>query len=165
MGWWSRCTPRWLGSSPGSWGTRWSQWNLPALLRIVGLLSEHVKMFVFVAARWIISNWISWIAAVFHFLCVHASEASPRAHIHTFALHDVSGAIKVGGGVSRAGDAVVLPKLSLIRARGTADAAVCAGVVVMTWRALDCRSRGQWWKAVSWYNAPNIHCWVKCLHL
>lgn len=61
----------------------------------------------------------------------------------TFALHDVSGAVKVGGGVSRAGDTVVLSKLPLVRARWTADAAMCAGVVVMSWRALDCRSHPQ----------------------
>ena len=79
---------------------------------------------------------------------------------HTFALHEVSGAIEVGGGVSRTGDAVVLPKLSLKRARGTADAAVCAGVVVMSWRALDCRRGGQLWRDVSLYN-PDIHSWIK----
>lgn len=62
---------------------------------------------------------------------------------HTFALHDVSGAIKVCGGISRAGDTVVLAKLALICAHGTADAAVCAGVVVMSWRTLDCKSQGQ----------------------
>lgn len=61
----------------------------------------------------------------------------------TFALHDVSGAVEVRGGVSRAGDAVVLSKLSLVRARWTADATMCAGVVVMSWRALDCRSHPQ----------------------
>lgn len=61
----------------------------------------------------------------------------------TFALHDVSGAVEVGGGVSGAGDAVVLSKLALVRARWTADAAMCAGVVVMSWRALDCRSHPQ----------------------
>lgn len=59
--------------------------------------------------------------------------------IHTLALHDVCGPIKVSGCVSRAGDTVVLPKLSLICACRTADAAVCAGVVVMSRRALDCR--------------------------
>lgn len=73
----------------------------------------------------------------------YVSKASLCTEIHTFALHDVSGAIKVGGCVSRAGNAVVLPKLSLIRARRTADAAVCAGVVVMPRRALDCRSQAQ----------------------
>lgn len=77
------------------------------------------------------------------YVCMHVSEALLCTALHTFALHDVSGAIKVGGGVSRAGDAVVLPKLSLIGTRGTADAAVCAGVVVMSWRALDCRSPAQ----------------------
>lgn len=84
------------------------------------------------------------IAAAFNFLCtvcIYVSKASLCAEIHTFTLHDVSGAIKVSGCVSRAGNAVVLPKLSLIRARRTADAAVCAGVVVMSWRALDCKHR------------------------
>lgn len=61
------------------------------------------------------------------------------AEIHTFTLHDVSGAIKVSGRVSGAGNAVILSKLSLVRAGWTADAAVCAGVVVMSWRALDCK--------------------------
>lgn len=62
---------------------------------------------------------------------------------HTFALHYVGGAIKVRGGVSRAGDAVILAKLSLECACGTADAAVCAGVVVVSWRALDCKRQTQ----------------------
>lgn len=65
------------------------------------------------------------------------------ARLRTFALHDVSGAVKVGGGVPGAGHAVVLSELPLVRARRTADAAVCAGVVVMSWRALDCRSHPQ----------------------
>lgn len=63
-----------------------------------------------------------------------------RARWRTFALHDVGGAVEVGGGVPGAGDAVVLSELPLVRARRTADAAVCAGVVVMSRRALDCRS-------------------------
>lgn len=62
---------------------------------------------------------------------------------HTFALHDVSGAIKVCGGISRAGNTVVLAKLPLICACGTADAAVCACVVVMSRRTLDCKIQGQ----------------------
>lgn len=66
-----------------------------------------------------------------------------RTDKHTFALHDVSGAVKVCGGISRAGDTVVLAKLPLICAHGTADAAVCAGVVVMSWRTLDCKNQGQ----------------------
>lgn len=61
----------------------------------------------------------------------------------TFALHDVSGTIKVGGGVSRACHTVVLSKLSLVCAHGTANAAVCAGVVVMSRRALDCRRKAR----------------------
>lgn len=65
------------------------------------------------------------------------------ARLCTFALHDVSGAVEVGGGVPGAGDAVVLSELPLVGARRTADAAVCAGVVVMSWRALDCRSHPQ----------------------
>lgn len=67
----------------------------------------------------------------------------PRARSPTFALHDVSGAVKVGGGVAGAGDAVVLSELPLVRARRAADAAVRAGVVVMSWGALDCRSHPQ----------------------
>lgn len=55
-----------------------------------------------------------------------------RLQLRTFALHDVGGAVKVGGGVSGTGHAVVLPELPLVRARGTADAAVRAGVVVMS---------------------------------
>lgn len=62
---------------------------------------------------------------------------------HTFALHDVGGAVEVCGCVSWTGDAVVLAKLPLVGASGTADAAVCAGVVVMSWRALDCRGQTQ----------------------
>lgn len=62
---------------------------------------------------------------------------------HTFALHDAGGAIKVGGGVSGTAHAVVLTELALERARRTADAAVGAGVVVVTGRTLHCRSKQQ----------------------
>lgn len=57
----------------------------------------------------------------------------------TFALHDVGGAVEVRGCVSRTGHAVVLAKLPLVGASWTADAAVGAGVVVVSWRALDCK--------------------------
>lgn len=57
----------------------------------------------------------------------------------TFALHPVGGAVEVCGCVSRTGHAVVLAKLRLVGASGTADAAVGAGVVVVSWRALDCK--------------------------
>lgn len=74
---------------------------------------------------------------------VAAQETGSGQCCVTFALHDVSGAVEVGGGVSGAGHAVVLSKLPLVRARWTADAAMSAGVVVMSWGALDCRSHPQ----------------------
>lgn len=47
-------------------------------------------------------------------------------------MGDVGGAIKVSGGVPRAGDTVVLPKLRLVGSCWAADTAVVAGVVVMS---------------------------------
>lgn len=55
----------------------------------------------------------------------------------TFAVGDVGGAVKVGGGVPRAGDAVVLPELGLVGPRRAADAAVGGGVVVVSRSAVD----------------------------
>lgn len=49
----------------------------------------------------------------------------------TFAMGDVGGAIKVGGGVAWTGDAVVLPELRLVGSGRAADTAMSAGVVVM----------------------------------
>lgn len=80
---------------------------------------------------------------------MYVSRVSLCTETHTFALHDVGGAVKVCGCVSWAGDAVVLPKLPLIGARRTADAAMSAGVVVMSWRALDCRGQAQGCTVVS----------------
>lgn len=50
----------------------------------------------------------------------------------TFAVGDVGGSVEVSGGVPRAGDAVVLPKLRLVGSCWAADTAVGAGVVVMS---------------------------------
>lgn len=58
--------------------------------------------------------------------------------ILTFAMCDVGGTIKIGAGVTRTGDAVVLAKLGLIGGHGTADAPVGGGVVVVSWRAVYC---------------------------
>lgn len=55
----------------------------------------------------------------------------------TFAVEDVGGSIKVSSGVSRTGDAVVLPKVGLVGSRWAADAAVGAGVVVMSRSTVD----------------------------
>jgi len=55
----------------------------------------------------------------------------------TFALGHRGGAVEVGGGVARTGDAVILPKIGLVGAHGAADAAMDAGVVVMPRGALD----------------------------
>lgn len=52
-------------------------------------------------------------------------------------MRDIGGSIKVGGGVSWTGDAVVLPKLGLVSSRWAADAAVGAGVVVMSRSTVD----------------------------
>lgn len=54
----------------------------------------------------------------------------------TFAVGDIGGTIKVSGGVPGAGDAVVLPKLRLVGSCWAADAAVRAGVIVMSGRAV-----------------------------
>lgn len=64
---------------------------------------------------------------------------APRQETRTFALHLVGGAVEVRGCVSRTGHAVVLAKLPLVGASWTADATVGAGVVVVSWRALDCK--------------------------
>jgi len=64
-------------------------------------------------------------------------------HTLTFALHDISGAVEVSGCVTGTGDTVILANLPLICPHWTADAAVCAGVVEMSRRALDCRSQAQ----------------------
>lgn len=56
----------------------------------------------------------------------------------TFALRDTCGSIKVSGGVSWTGNAVILSKLCLIGPHWTANTAVDGGIVVMTWRTLDC---------------------------
>lgn len=47
-------------------------------------------------------------------------------------MGDVGGTVEVSGGVPRAGDAVVLPKLRLVSSCRAADTAVGTGVVVMT---------------------------------
>lgn len=65
-----------------------------------------------------------------------SGEGAPLTphHTHcppTFALGHRGGAVEVGGGVSRTGDAVVLPEVRLVGAHGAADAAVDAGVVVV----------------------------------
>ena len=57
----------------------------------------------------------------------------------TLALGDVGGAVEVRGGVPRAGYAVVLPELGLVRPGRAADAAVGGGVVVVTWSAVHWR--------------------------
>lgn len=57
----------------------------------------------------------------------------------TFAVCDVGGTIKIGAGVARTGDAMVLAKLRLIGAHGTTDAPVGGGIVVVARRAVDCR--------------------------
>lgn len=49
----------------------------------------------------------------------------------TFAVCDVGGTVKISAGVAWTGDAVVLPKLRLIGAHGTADAPVGGGIIEM----------------------------------
>lgn len=56
----------------------------------------------------------------------------------TFAVCDVGGPIKIGAGVARAGDTMVLAKLGLIGAHRTADAPVGGGVVVVAGGAVHC---------------------------
>lgn len=132
VGWWSTCTPHWLGSFQGSWVTRCNQWNPQALLRTAGLQSDThlLNSFCFPVQ----------VSGLEPKPNIAAQETCSGYCCLTFALHDVSGAVEVGGGVSGAGDAIVLSKLPLVRACRTADAAMGAGVVVMSWRALDCRS-------------------------
>lgn len=62
----------------------------------------------------------------------------PRVSL-TFAVCDIGGPIKIGAGVARTGDAVVLAKLRLIGAHRTADAPVGGGIVVVARRAVHCR--------------------------
>lgn len=57
----------------------------------------------------------------------------------TFAVSDVGGPIKIGAGVARTGDTMVLAKLGLIGAHRTADAPVGGGVVVVAGGAVHCR--------------------------
>lgn len=47
-------------------------------------------------------------------------------------MGNIGGSVKVSGGVPRAGDAVVLPKLRLVGSCWAADTAVGTGVVVMS---------------------------------
>lgn len=61
----------------------------------------------------------------------------------TFTLGHGRGAVEVRGGVAGAGDAVILAEVWLVGAHGTADAAVDAGIVVMTRGALNCGERGE----------------------
>lgn len=56
----------------------------------------------------------------------------------TFAVCDVGGTIKISAGVAWTGDAMVLAKLRLIGAHGTADAPVGGGIVVVARRAVHC---------------------------
>lgn len=71
---------------------------------------------------------------------------SPPPPLHpsspTFALGHRGRAVKVGGGVARTGDAVILPKIGLVGAHGAADAAVDARVVVVSRGALDWGGHG-----------------------
>lgn len=62
----------------------------------------------------------------------------------TLAVCDVGGTIKIGAGVARTGDAMVLAKLGLIGAHGTADTPVGGGIVVVSGRAMHCRGTGGW---------------------
>lgn len=59
---------------------------------------------------------------------------------HTFTLRHGGGAIEVGGGVARTGNAVVLAEVRLVGAHGAADAAMDARVVVVARGALNCGS-------------------------
>lgn len=52
------------------------------------------------------------------------SHAAAKLSALTLALGDARRPIKVCGGVARAGDAIVLPKLCLIGAQRAADAAM-----------------------------------------
>lgn len=60
---------------------------------------------------------------------------------HTLALGHTGGAIKVSAGVSWTAGAEVLTEVRLIGPHGTADTTMDAGVVVVSWGALDCRQR------------------------
>lgn len=55
----------------------------------------------------------------------------------TFAVGYIGGSVKVCGGVPWTGDAVVLPKLGLVGSCWASDAAVGAGVVVMSRSTVD----------------------------
>lgn len=64
-----------------------------------------------------------------------STNSTSREHCYqvvTFAMRHIGGSIKVSGGVPRTGDAVVLAKLRLVGSSRAANAAVSAGVVVMS---------------------------------
>lgn len=74
--------------------------------------------------------------------------------ILTLALRDTCGTIKISGGISRTGDAVVLFKLCLIGPHRAADTAVYCGVVVMTWRTINCREKVKILSEEVWISSP-----------
>lgn len=75
-------------------------------------------------------------------------SSCPGRAAPTFTVRDVGGAVEVGAGVARAGDAMVLAELGLVGAHGAADAPVGGGVVVVARRAVHCGGgagrRGRW---------------------
>lgn len=76
------------------------------------------------------------VARVVGGLDVACVVAKLAAAVLVFTVRDVGGAVEVGAGVARAGDAMVLAELGLVGAHGAADAPVGGGVVVVARRAV-----------------------------
>lgn len=80
---------------------------------------------------------IGWVVArVVGGLDVACVVTKFAAAVLVLAVCDVGGTIKIGAGVARTGDAMVLAKLGLIGAHGTADTPVGGGIVVVSGRAM-----------------------------
>lgn len=56
-------------------------------------------------------------------------------------MGDIGSSIKIRGGVSRAGDAVVLSELGLVRTSRTTNAAVRGGIIMMSGGTMNCTDR------------------------
>lgn len=59
----------------------------------------------------------------------------------TFTLRYVSGAIKVGGSIARAGNTIIFSKFRLVCPQWATDTSVCGSVVEMPRRTLNCEGK------------------------
>lgn len=103
---------------PGSGGTRAWGCSQPALCRLGRAeLSSHTTGL--------------WVDAPAPGPSQRPSTQTLGRAAPTFAVCDIGGAVEVGAGVARAGNAVVLSELGLVGAGRAADAPVGGGVVVV----------------------------------